>query len=77
VLTRRPPHPGSLTGTPKPKLPLTWLKAKQSMISEHERRILMWAGMNLGNRKMVQYNGFPNRFLELVRIFTVRLMMAR
>ncbi len=26
---------------------------------------------------MVQYNGFPNRLLELVRIFTVKLMMAR
>ncbi len=29
------------------------------------------------SRKMVQYNGFPSRLLELVRIFTVRLMMAR
>ncbi len=34
-------------------------------------------GMHLRSRKMVQYNGFPNRLLELVRIFTVRLMMTR
>ena len=34
-------------------------------------------GMYLCNRKMVQFNGFPNRLLELVRIFTVRLMMTR
>jgi hypothetical protein len=31
----------------------------------------------LRSRKMVQYNGFPSRLLELVRIFTARLMMAR
>ena len=33
--------------------------------------------MNLLSGKMVQYNGFPNRLLELVRIFTGRLMMTR
>ncbi len=37
----------------------------------------MRAGMHLRTRKMVQYNGFPNRLLELVKIFTVRLMMVR
>jgi hypothetical protein len=26
---------------------------------------------------LFQYNGFPNRLLELVRIFTGRLMMTR
>jgi hypothetical protein len=31
----------------------------------------------VGLWKMVQYNGFPNRFSELVRIFTLRLMMTR
>ena len=38
---------------------------------------LMWSGMHLRSRKMVPYNGFPNRLLELVRIFTVKLMMTR
>jgi hypothetical protein len=33
--------------------------------------------MHLHNRKMTQYYGFWNRLLELVRIFTTRLMMTR
>jgi hypothetical protein len=39
--------------------------------------ILRRAGMHLRSRKMVQDNGFPNRLLDLVRIFTVRLVMSR
>ena len=78
VLTKRPPHPARLTGVLKQKLPtLIWLKGQQWMLWVSRRPTLIRAGMHLRSRKMVEYNGFPNRLLELVRIFTVRLMMAR
>jgi hypothetical protein len=44
--------------------------------NEHQRHTLIRTGMHLRSRKMIQCNGFPNRFFELVRIFTVRLMMG-
>ena len=76
VLKRRPPHPARLTGARKQKLPtLTWYKGKQSMSCEQLRHILIRAGMHLRS-KMVQCNWFPNKLLELVGIFTVRLMMT-
>ncbi len=78
VLTRRPPHPVRLTGALKQKLPvLIWLKGQQWMLWESRRPTLIRSGMYLRRRKMVQYNGFPSRLSELVRIFTARLMMTR
>ncbi len=78
VLTRRPPHPERPTGVIKQKLStLIWHRSKQYMLSEPQHPILIRAGIHLRSRKMVQYNGFPKRLLELVRIFTSRLMMTR
>jgi hypothetical protein len=52
---------------------------KKDLKKKPEYPILIRAGMHLHlrSRKMVQYIGFPKRLLELVRIFTARLMMAR
>ncbi len=76
VLTRRPPHPARLTGVLKQRLPtLILLKGQKWMLWEPRRPTLIRSGMHLCSRKMVQYNEFPNRLLELVRIFTSRLMM--
>ena len=78
VLTRRPPNPTRLTGVLKQRLPtLILLKGQKWILWEPWRPTLIRSGMHLRSRKMVQYNEFPNRLLELVRIFTSMLMMAR
>ena len=40
------------------------------MPCEQQRHTLILVGMHLRSRRMVQCNGSPNRFWELVRIFT-------
>ncbi len=74
--TSTPSTSDRITKTKTTNLNLT-LKWKQSMFWEPWRVILIRSGMHLCSRKMVQYNGFPNRLLALVRIFTDRLMMTR
>ena len=65
-----------LTKTRQPRIGI-WLKGKKAMLYVQPRHTLTRCGMHFRSTQMGQCNGFRRRLCQLVRIFTVKLVMEK